>query len=128
MKKLPPKCPGCGQRLVEVFENEYNTYVFDLSSGAYREHEWKGEMEILCPNCDAKLFDVFPDGVCNYVSKHKQKLKGEYSMNKKQAIYWLSVALQIHYEPEIIEAFKIAMDELSKEDQRQELRVSSYIN
>lgn len=48
-------------------------------------------------------------------------------MNKKQAIYWLSVALQIHYEPEIIEAFKIAIDELSKEDQHQELRVSSYI-
>jgi len=46
-------------------------------------------------------------------------------MNKKQAIYWLSVALQIHYEPEIIEAFQIAMDELSKEAYRKELRVGT---
>jgi len=33
------------------------------------------------------------------------------SVNKKQAVYWLSVALQIHYEPEIVEAFKIAIDD-----------------
>ena len=42
-------------------------------------------------------------------------------MNKKQAIYWLSVALQIHYEPEIIEAFKIAIEILSKEAHHEEL-------
>ena len=36
-------------------------------------------------------------------------------MNKKQVIYWLSVALQIHSEPEIVEAFKIAIDELNKQ-------------
>jgi len=55
------------------------------------------------------------------------KGKERISMNKKQAVYWLSVALQIHYEPETIEAFKTAIDELSKEDQHQELRVSSCI-
>jgi len=41
-------------------------------------------------------------------------------VNKKQAIYWLSVALQIHDEPEIIEAFSIAMDELYKQAYRDE--------
>jgi len=42
-------------------------------------------------------------------------------MNKKQAIYWLSVALQIHYEPKIVEAFKIAIGEMSKEAYHEEL-------
>jgi len=72
MKKLPPKCSGCGQRLVEVFENEYNTYVFDPVSGTYRQHEWKGEIEMFCPNCNIKLHDVFPDGLCNYISKYNK--------------------------------------------------------
>jgi hypothetical protein len=75
MKRLPPKCPSCEERLFEVFEDEYLTYVFDLESGTYREHEWKGDLVMYCPNCNVKLYDVFPDGVCNYVSKHKQKLK-----------------------------------------------------
>ena len=69
VKKLPPTCPYCKEQLVEVFENEYNTYVFDSASGTYRKHEWKGEIEMFCPYCNAKLYDVFPDGVCNYVSK-----------------------------------------------------------
>lgn len=69
MRKLPPRCPYCKSRLVEVFENEYNTYVFDSASGAYKQHEWKGEIEMFCPCCNAKLYDVFPEGVCNYVSK-----------------------------------------------------------
>jgi len=77
MKKIPPKCPSCEQRLVEVFENEYNTYIFDPSSGTYREHQWKGEIEMFCPYCNAKLYDVFPDGVCNYVSKTRDKKRGE---------------------------------------------------
>jgi len=36
MKKLPPKCPRCRKRLVEVFENEYNTFVFDPASATYK--------------------------------------------------------------------------------------------
>jgi uncharacterized protein with PIN domain len=72
MKKLPPRCPYCQKQLDEVLENEYNTYVFDSASGTYKEHECKGYLEMFCPDCNAKLFDVFPDGVCNYVSKHKQ--------------------------------------------------------
>jgi len=75
MKKLPPKCPSCEERLFEVFEDEYHTYIFDPESGTYRENEWKGDLVMCCPNCNVKLYDVFPDGVCNYVSKHRQKLK-----------------------------------------------------
>jgi len=71
MKEQPPRCPRCKEPLVEVFENEYNTYVFDPASTTYRLHEWKGETEIFCPYCNAKLYDVFPDGVCNYVSRGK---------------------------------------------------------
>jgi hypothetical protein len=58
--------------LVEVLENDYRTYVFDPASATYREHGWKGEIEISCPYCDAKLYDVFPDGVCNYVPRSRQ--------------------------------------------------------
>jgi DNA-directed RNA polymerase subunit RPC12/RpoP len=73
MKKSPPRCPSCKTRLVEVFENEYNTYVFDPTSGAYKMHETKGDIDIRCPNCDIKLFDVFPEGVCNCVSKKRTR-------------------------------------------------------
>ncbi len=45
-------------------------------------------------------------------------------MNTKQAVYWLSVALQIHYEPEIVEAFKIAISELNKQAYPEELHKS----
>jgi hypothetical protein len=48
-------------------------------------------------------------------------------MNKKQAIYWLSVALQIHYEPVIVEAFKIAISELNKQVYPEELTQISSI-
>lgn len=64
---------NCKKRLVEVFENEYNTYVFDSVSGTYKEHEWKGEIEIFCPYCNTKLYEVFPDGVCNYVWRNKSR-------------------------------------------------------
>ena len=68
MKKLPPKCPYCKKQLDEVFENDYETYVFDPESGTYKHHDWKGCLEMFCPYCDTKLYDVFEDGVCNYVS------------------------------------------------------------
>jgi hypothetical protein len=71
MKKLPPICPFCQQPLNEVFENEYNTYVFDPISGTYKEHEWKGEIVMFCPHYNAELYDIFPDGVCNYVSQEE---------------------------------------------------------
>jgi sarcosine oxidase delta subunit len=73
MGNSSPKCPYCRKRLAEVFENEYNTYIFDPASAMYRKHEWKGEIEIFCPYCDAELYDVFPDGVCNYVSRGKSR-------------------------------------------------------
>jgi phage FluMu protein Com len=70
--KLPPKCPCCEELLFEVFENEYNTYVFDSASGAYKKHDVKGDMEIRCPNCNTKLWDIFPEGVCDYVPRDKK--------------------------------------------------------
>ena len=73
--KFPPKCPCCEESLFEVFENEYNTYVFDSASGTHEEHDWKGDMEIRCSNCNAKLWDIFPKGVCNYVSKNNKEKK-----------------------------------------------------
>lgn len=48
-------------------------------------------------------------------------------MNKKQAVYWLSVALKVHSEPEIVEAFKKAMKELTKQSYRDELTQISTI-
>jgi hypothetical protein len=48
-------------------------------------------------------------------------------MNKKQAVYWLSVALQVHSEREIVEAFKIAMNELTKKEYMEELTHISTI-
>jgi len=71
----PPKCPYCKKTLDEVFENDYRTYVFDAVSGTYRDHDWKGELEMFCPNCSAKLYDIFPDGVCNYTSKIEKTRK-----------------------------------------------------
>ena len=29
----------------------------------------KVRFEVFWPRCDAEFYDVFPDGVCNYVSK-----------------------------------------------------------
>jgi len=46
-------------------------------------------------------------------------------LNKKQAVYWLSVALQTHSKPEIIEAFKIAIDKLTRQANREESQISS---
>jgi uncharacterized protein YbaR (Trm112 family) len=73
MKRSPPKCPYCKKRLVEVLENDYKTYVFNPASRTYRIHELKGEIEMFCPHCDAELYDVFPDGVCNYAPQCRRQ-------------------------------------------------------
>ena len=67
MKRSPPRCPYCKERLVKVHENDHSTYVFDRTSGTYKVDD--GLLEVYCPHCDAKLYDVFLDGACNYVSK-----------------------------------------------------------
>ena len=74
MRKIPPKCPYCKKLLLKVFESDYTTYVFDPESGRYDGSG--GYLEMFCPNCDAKLYDVFPNGVCNYVSKKKHRERG----------------------------------------------------
>jgi hypothetical protein len=73
MKKFPPRCPYCRKRLFEVLENDYCTYVFNSASGTYKQHEWKGEIEMFYQYCDGKLYDVFPDGVCNYVPRKRSR-------------------------------------------------------
>ena len=71
MKMAPPRCPYCKERLVKVHENDYSTYVFDPASGTYKVED--GLIEMFCPSCDAKLYDVFPEGVCNYISRKEGK-------------------------------------------------------
>lgn len=68
MNKMQPRCPYCKERLEKVHEDAHSTYVFDSASGTYKFDD--GESEPYCPHCDAELYDVFPDGVCNYVKKN----------------------------------------------------------
>jgi hypothetical protein len=87
MKKLAPGCPCCKARLVEVLENEFNTCAFDPASGAYELHEWKGEIEMFWPRCDAEFYDVFPNGVCNHLSKSlKVERIGEFTDVQKKLL------------------------------------------
>jgi len=65
----PPKCPQCGTELFRVAETVYETYTFNSKTGTYKED---GDAEISCINCGADLYDVFPDGVCNYVDPSKK--------------------------------------------------------
>jgi len=61
----PPRCPYCGSNLFRVLENVYETYTFDPETGKYKQ-EVMDASPPTCPDCYAKLWDVFPDGVCNY--------------------------------------------------------------
>jgi len=71
MKRSPPRCPYCKKRLKKVRENGNSLYIFDSAEGTYKLND--GELEPYCPDCDAELFDIFPDGVCNYVSRKVRK-------------------------------------------------------
>ena len=64
-----PRCPNCGANLFRVLETNYIVYKFDSTSGRYKEAD--GEAEMKCPECQADLYDIFPDGVCNYSAKSK---------------------------------------------------------
>ena len=66
----PPRCPYCGANLFRVKETTYETYTWNAEKGVY---ESDGEAEIKCPDCDAKLNDVFPNGVCNYSARDKHE-------------------------------------------------------
>jgi hypothetical protein len=65
MKATPPRCPCCEKQLDKVHEDVHSTYVFDPVSGTYEFDD--GELEPYCPNCDAELYNIFPEGTCNYV-------------------------------------------------------------
>jgi len=60
----PPRCPYCGANLFRVLEANYLTYEFQTTTGRYKEVD--SEAEAKCPKCQANLYDVFPDGVCNF--------------------------------------------------------------
>ena len=64
----PPKCPACGANLFKVAEDTYETYKFNPDTGCY---EADGVSKIKCLECGADLYEVFPDGVCNYTAKEK---------------------------------------------------------
>jgi len=65
----PPKCSGCGEELNTVYENVYETYTFNSERGTYSGEAV--DAEIRCPHCNCKLWDIFPEGPCNYKAKRK---------------------------------------------------------
>jgi uncharacterized protein with PIN domain len=64
-----PQCPYCKKELLRVFETNRLIYEFDQTKGRYMETH--GEAEMRCPECNADLYNVFPDGVCNYSAGSK---------------------------------------------------------
>lgn len=67
----PPRCHSCNNLLYTVYENEGWTYFFNRKSGRYSRE--LVVVDILCPDCNAKLWDEFPEGTCNYRPKSKKK-------------------------------------------------------
>lgn len=65
----PPKCQICKNALWDVYENEYWTYFFDEKTGTY--HGELVDIDILCPDCNTRLWDVFPEGACNYRARKR---------------------------------------------------------
>lgn len=66
----PPTCPCCLFHLARVNETEHNSYRFDPLTGLYRDDAAAGSLDISCPNCDADLRNLFPDGACNHVTPY----------------------------------------------------------
>jgi len=64
-----PKCPSCEKVLTIVWENTHIDYKWLPKKGFYAEDTYTGDLENRCPNCEADLSEVFPDGVCNYFIK-----------------------------------------------------------
>jgi|Deesub1362A_J573_1020465.scaffolds.fasta_scaffold00214_42 uncharacterized protein with PIN domain len=63
----PPKCPYCKTELFRVFETSKLICEFDQAEGKYIEVH--GEAEMRCPECNINLYNVFPDGVCNFLAE-----------------------------------------------------------
>lgn len=59
-----PRCPNCGTELYKVVEENRVVYVFNEEEGRYVEDD--GEAKMYCPECGEDLYDLFPDGVCNW--------------------------------------------------------------
>jgi hypothetical protein len=65
-----PICPSCGAPLDRVEINETLTGIYDPKTGKYKED---GELETKCMQCNADLYEVFPDGPCNYQGEEEQQ-------------------------------------------------------
>ena len=64
-----PKCPYCGRELNTVIENVHLTYKWLPKEKFYAEERLVGQLLNLCPYCEEELYDLFPDGVCNYTKE-----------------------------------------------------------
>jgi hypothetical protein len=67
-----PTCPDCGEPLNRVEINETLTGIFNPKTGKYRED---GELETKCMQCSADLYEVFPDGPCNFSAEEEHIAK-----------------------------------------------------
>ena len=63
----PPRCPYCNEELTSVREDGSDVYRFNPETGYY--YWYDGELEPFCRKCGAELYDIFPDGICNYIPK-----------------------------------------------------------
>jgi len=93
MKKLYqiPKCPECKAELKTVYENVYETYVFDEKKGTYKEETFTGELEVKCIYCGVDLSELFEEGACNYQAKRTREDKFEEYTN---CVYFRKCALK----------------------------------
>ena len=49
-----------------VWETEYSTWVWNSKKGKYEEVILDGELQIICPYCNADISYLFEEGVCNF--------------------------------------------------------------
>jgi len=65
----PTRCPCCNELLYNVGEEENRVYVWNKESGKYDKDGFTGDIKIICTECGGNLFDVFEDGICNYIRR-----------------------------------------------------------
>jgi hypothetical protein len=52
---LPPNCGGCGEPLVTLHFNDYDTLKFNNLTGRYETNG--GDAETKCPKCGHKIWE-----------------------------------------------------------------------
>ena len=91
----PPKCPNCGKELTNVIEDVSQVIYNWNPENFYIEKEYSGKLTNLCPFCNADLYDLFPDGVCNYFQRGELRLRNKKllqeaieSLEKAKCDFW----------------------------------------